>query len=211
LTNGIAYPITYININKNDELFVTANTGDLYYSSNDGSSWKLIKGGLGLVSMFFIDNNDILAGVEQNHQLVGIQRSTNNGVDWKAEENGAESVYAYAFDVYSNGEIFVGTNSGLFHTNESVVSVEDESISQDDCHVFPNPCRDKVSINLPKEQNSCSVRIINELGICIWDNQGYSTGLNSIEIDVSSLPAGLYYCNINSGQKTETFRFVHIR
>lgn len=71
--------------------------------------------------------------------------------------------------------------------------------------VYPNPARDKVTLNLFEDFNMKSIEIYSVLGQMIsvksFDRQ-------SIELDVSSLEKGVYFLKVKSGSKETTKKFI---
>ena len=69
--------------------------------------------------------------------------------------------------------------------------------------IFPNPSSDIISIET--NLDNFKLNIFNSLGINVLNEE------NQKNIDVSSLAPGIYFCNIISGNYSETQKFVVIR
>ncbi|GAA4774829.1 MULTISPECIES: S8/S53 family peptidase [Flavobacterium] len=71
--------------------------------------------------------------------------------------------------------------------------------------VYPNPARDKVTLNLFEDFNKKSVEIYSVLGqkISVKSFDGQST-----DLDVSSLEKGVYFLKVKSGSKETTKKFI---
>ncbi|MDW8302399.1 MAG: M14 family zinc carboxypeptidase [Bacteroidia bacterium] len=72
------------------------------------------------------------------------------------------------------------------------------SFSSDDFLVYPNPAQDRINIALP--DNVKSIRIIDNLGNVVLDRQNISQV--SSQLDVYSLPNGLYYVIVCTEKQT---------
>ena len=79
--------------------------------------------------------------------------------------------------------------------------------------IFPNPVNDNLIVNYSFESKSnASIKIINSLGISVYETDNISAGNNnSININTSNLTPGIYFLTILSGNKTETRKFVVVR
>lgn len=86
---------------------------------------------------------------------------------------------------------------------ELIIIAESEEIaSQNTWFVYPNPASDLVNIFNSRGANAQELFILNEVGQrLIWKR-------NDSEINVSSLPAGLYYLAIISENKPAVFKFI---
>ncbi len=87
----------------------------------------------------------------------------------------------YVIKLDSSGSQFVGT---------------EPQASEQKLRVFPNPVVDKVTIEIPKLSNSgkCNLLITNMMGQRQLMKD--ATGLQTMQIDVSALPTGLYYLSL---------------
>jgi hypothetical protein len=77
--------------------------------------------------------------------------------------------------------------------------------------VYPNPAKDQLSIELNLRDNSpVAVKVYNMLGQEIVSrNYGMTpTGNNILQLDMNSVPPGMYLCNITAGAYTLTKNIV---
>lgn len=79
-----------------------------------------------------------------------------------------------------------------------------------DILLYPNPVEDNVQITYESiKPGSMQIKIIDVQGRLIKQlEQNCESGINHVIIDVSGLPQGLYIFRMQSGNKTETSRFV---
>ncbi len=79
---------------------------------------------------------------------------------------------------------------------------------KDELEIFPNPATDHLTIkNKSSEINS--VEIINSMGQKIITAQNTLDGI--ISIDLSNLPAGVYFCSIRTGEQKITRKIIVIK
>jgi len=84
----------------------------------------------------------------------------------------------------------------------SVATIKDELIGNIDFKVFPNPCSDKFVLEYRSSSNKYPVTdIINLAGSVVKSIiLNNNPGLNNTEVDISDLPAGIYFIRIQSDQ-----------
>jgi ligand-binding sensor domain-containing protein len=212
MATGLAVPITYLSINKNNEVFATTSAGHLYSSTNDGVKWNLVKSNEGIMTMFFINDNDVLSSVDQDHQIVGVQRSKNKGLLWSAENKGLEDQYVYAFDANSQGIIYEASGRGLFQSSQPIVSVEEKINNLTIIKIYPNPANANIKIDLPdNDLASCSLIITNSLGVELKRLSGSEILNKSLIINTEGFTSGLYNCSLINNNKISTQPFVIMR
>lgn len=110
-------------------------------------------------------------------------------VDYSCEFNGTTGFAEYK---YGNGNIIllgIKLSDGTIIGNYNIVSVQENYITSR--FLSPNPVFDKLNLyNLPA--NAMSYEIYDQLGIKV------SGGIIANEIDVSTLPAGIYFLKIGN-------------
>ena len=87
----------------------------------------------------------------------------------------------------------------IYYNGPSKINVTDVSEKNADYTVFPNPCKGKFSIKSNSFQNNVKIQIFNFSGQKVKELISEN---NHLEIDISDLPKGLYFINLNS---KETF------
>ena len=78
-------------------------------------------------------------------------------------------------------------------------------------YAYPNPSCGKVILQYPLEQDSpVSISVLDLRGCTLlhYDNGIQSAGICHSELDLSSLPAGLYLCQIRTGNSIETLKLL---
>ncbi|MEI6090607.1 MAG: T9SS type A sorting domain-containing protein [bacterium] len=212
MATGLAVPISYISMNKKDEVFATTFEGHLYSSSNDGVKWDIVAQSEGITTMFFIDDNDVLSCVDQDHLVVGVHRSKDKGKHWSREDNGLQEQYVNSFDSNSQGVIFAASTSGLFKSSQPIVSVNDNIVNSANINIYPNPSSAKINIELPDiDLASCSLIITNSLGVELKRLSGSELLNKSLILDTENFTSGLYHCSIINNNQVSSKPFIIIR
>jgi len=81
-----------------------------------------------------------------------------------------------------------------------------EAIVAGNVRIYPNPVRDVLNIDLRNNKNS-SIEIISVTGVVV--KQLRTAGENNrVQVNMSTLPSGIYAVKINSNGKTKSIRFV---
>lgn len=89
---------------------------------------------------------------------------------------------------------------------DCTVDVADNKIPQPDAMVYPNPCFSVFSIdNLPKNEEA-TIQIFNLYGNVVLTNKIFG---KSGSIDLSTAPAGVYWCKITTKETSQIIKIVH--
>jgi hypothetical protein len=171
-------------------------------STNNGTTWTAVNTGLANlnVNALTLNGNNIYASTRG-----GIFISTNNGVNWAPVNIGLMNANILSL-AFSNSHMYAGTSgSGIWKRplNEiktSVITPEKTTNSR----VYPNPATTEITV----ETNS-----IHDAWICISDLSGKELKNNqpagfSTQIDISDIPAGLYFLQIREGNKFEIQKLI---
>ena len=103
--------VTSLAVNSNDHIILGSALGNVFVSTNNGSTWQRVDEGLNtanpILDIVTNANNDIFVT-----SIDGVFRSTNGGANWGAVNTGLGSAIARVLDLNSNDEIFLGTILG---------------------------------------------------------------------------------------------------
>ena len=203
-------------------IFLGTGGDGVFLSTNNGSSWSSINNRLNYlyINCLATINNNIFAGTNQR----GVFLSTNNGDLWRIVNNGTELLpinYLLIKDtiIYAAME-----GKGVFRAKLSdfgiMTIVETHESFQNDFSISPNPATNYIKISYsPLEKgvrglsDELPVRIYNVFGEEIttpalratlpYEGGGNSSSQYSIlttqysaKIDVSGLPAGVYFVRV---------------
>ncbi len=140
--------------------------------------------------------------------------------------SGAPYIFTYYNDEYlwyKNGVhyqlaavyTFTTSQSGTSHGSSYVsssVGVEDVSGIIHSSSIFPNPATDKVTLNFTLTENkNVDIQLFNSIGQqeMISQNANCFQGENTLQLDVSILPEGIYFVKISlNGNVAATKRFL---
>jgi hypothetical protein len=121
-------------------------------------------------------------------------------------KSGSSAQYGCSFHAYidaslcTSGMRLANQNNNYPDNNNETYQIPDKKIEKNKLSIVPNPTAGVFSIQFTKEIQANSIlQIINSLGSPV-----YETKLNSDQsqqIDASSLPPGLYYVRVQSGNK----------
>ena len=100
--------------------------------------------------------------------------------------------------------------SGIRYLNFQDISFSIAAVEkQDDALLlFPNPVADLLNIQLPKDETTgCIVEILSIEGR-VLHREKLNDQSNTIQVNVSAFPQGLYLCKISSPTSSKTTRFI---
>jgi hypothetical protein len=81
----------------------------------------------------------------------------------------------------------------------------------DEVLLFPNPAKDLLNIRFKKTHSSTLIRIYNEAGNQVYQESLIEFPGTEKTIDISKLPAGVYFVNFHFEDKDESIRIVKTR
>ena len=84
-------------------------------------------------------------------------------------------------------------------------------MENEDIIVYPNPSSGLLNINFKNFEKECVVRIINETGQLVHLEKSSDIQAGIKTIDLTGLPAGIYYCTLRFPRKDLVFRIVLVR
>jgi Zn-dependent M28 family amino/carboxypeptidase len=93
----------------------------------------------------------------------------------------------------------------------SGVGVENHPAVNTSTYAYPNPCGGKVFLQYQLEQDSpVSISLLDLRGCTLlhYDNGIQSAGIRHSELDLTSIPAGLYLCQIRTDKGVETLKLL---
>ena len=91
---------------------------------------------------------------------------------------------------------------------QNTIGLLEENVNE--IRMFPNPATDMVNISIElNDASNTSLSVINMVGqVVIANDYGMLNGSNRLEMNVSSLPAGMYIVEINAGASSQTERLI---
>ncbi len=161
------------------------------------------------MNLIFSNNNTFISGYCYNTIMIWDLEGNfiKSYDDLPKQINGDGWVLTKSLAVSKNSKYILTSNDYRYLTlwnAPEITSISDEkSLPSDEIYVYPNPSTDFIDINLNKEAS-----LITSDNIQIFDILGLEVGQSSLidgnnRIDVSHLPAGVYYIKIED--KVEKF------
>jgi hypothetical protein len=98
--------------------------------------------------------------------------------------------------------------AGAVEENKTIAQPVNESVTEL-AYVFPNPVLNKVYVQLGK-------KTVADKEVMVMDAAGRNAAIkvirhgNTLEMDVSSLSAGVYFIRMNEGDTKRTLKFVKL-
>jgi hypothetical protein len=161
---------------------------------------------------FDLQNNLFLLEWGYPNYFCSIKKTSNWGLKWESitfPTWNIDGLWSYGTDIIflSNNKAMAGTPYDGVLLNDKYNSIEENYIRSDAGIITPNPTTDYIEIVPPLEKRGLggvlpTIEIFNIFGECMLSVE---TGLRpvSTKIDVSALPAGVYFVRI--GEKVEKF------
>lgn len=181
-------------VSPTGEIYKARVKGEIMYSPDKGQSWQKLPfaDSLMVISKLELNGTMLYAigrdGVNQNSI---IYRSADKGVSWQAMVSSSSSFNGFidmSFPTAGTG--YAVTNSQVFK-NTKLVSLP-ETISHG-FELYPNPASDVVIIKLVNA-SPAQVYVYNGMGQKV--TQLTTDGTHNLELQVSSLKAGIYFIEV---------------
>lgn len=151
----------------------------------------------------FTNSQDYYFNYSSNIALVSGNTYTipcTNSID----RNGAHDV-ATTFDhYYLNNVTFDQSEFNL------AIGINEQVESFGSVSVYPNPANEQVNLNINMAQsNSVNITMFNTIGQAVLvENRDLASGNNLVQLNTSSLPAGVYFVNVTAAGSTSTSKIV---
>ncbi|MCB0481960.1 MAG: T9SS type A sorting domain-containing protein [Flavobacteriales bacterium] len=150
-------------------------------------------------------NHKDSAGRYHTYQITNLQRTLNGGFAFTVHEPPGHSTYPWHLVVTDSNMLVDG--KPFWHrfysgdTNKTIGIIEDGQ--KYSVGVFPNPVDEKLNISFNKSLNaSFELRALNGLTLLIGQFE------NSVRLDVSNIPNGIYFLQIRGEGISETRKVV---
>ena len=88
----------------------------------------------------------------------------------------------------------------------STTGINSINISKTELSVYPNPFTDVININLTNTSENTSVKVTDQLGRVVFENQ--TNQPNEVSFNLSSLNAGVYIITVTSGNNHYTRKII---
>ncbi len=166
-------------------------------------------------------NVEILLFDENNEPKICCHSNENGEFDFSEIEFGSYWVYPEVTGKYTYPLLITldESNSSIFnitmmisdhYVNGSVNAISENEWANNISDPYPNPSSDVINIDLQMLNNSeIEFTVYNSTGQSVeQSDHNLTTGLNNINIDITTLPDGIYYLLINDKEKRLTKKFI---
>ncbi|MGB0431689.1 MAG: T9SS type A sorting domain-containing protein [Bacteroidia bacterium] len=127
--------------------------------------------------------------------------------DWWTEAN-----YIGAFEPGTNGDWAKWTASAAYGlANFDINTTVEETANVATATVFPNPAADNVTLSFALENNdNINIQVVDLTGKVVVElgSADYTNGINQVNINTTSLKAGVYFINMTSANSNYTQRLI---
>jgi len=185
-------------------IFAGTATSGVFSSSNNGGSWAALNTGLpadSYVYAFAVSGGNIFAGIGNR-----VFSSSDNGGNWVDVSNGLQGYTVGALDI-NGGNILAGTFGGgvWMRPLSDITGIEEINRNDSPIVVYPNPARDRITIETPRLTKDDVISIYNNNGQLLMTKQVAKT---NTEFDVSGLAKGIYIVKFTNSGNTSVTKFV---
>lgn len=222
---GLEYHyISSIEINSFDTIYVgtrghASSGGGGVFKSIDliGTLWQNVYDNNLITSMCINEYNTLIIGCSTlDGAQGGIYQSFDNGQTWlditpsftgryfeEVEFNNQNQLYAISYYMYGD----------LFRTLNPITEIKNKGIVDNNINIFPNPANEELNIKII-EQNDNKVYNVIISGIdgnYLYNHPKIIEGFtihNTMSIDISELPEGIYFIEIIESNKKRTSKFI---
>jgi len=208
-------------IKYNSQYFISASYG--LYKSTDGINWNYYNPGVGstYISNFAVHNENIYVHLSKGTGRTFWFNSTDGGDSWNFLEE-QQGIDVLDIAVVEN-KLFTGRLYGMYYLPMNTTDLEEEIIPESFTlyQNYPNPFNPTTTIkySIPNfgkngfsEQNVL-LKVFDLVGreITTLVNARQKPGTYSVRFNASDLASGIYYYQLNSGNYSETKKFMLLK
>ncbi len=203
IPTGLKYMAVRAFATDDTNLWVGSLKG-VYLSTNYGESWidKNYELENTIILSLIVNSNIVFIGTGvRGSSPASVYVSTDYGNNWVNKNIGLSPELVLVLALIIRGEyVFAGTDSGIYRAKLSeITDVEDDEMASIPLALHPNPASEYIEINIERcptlsKCRTSVIRIYNALGECVINYELRITNYDkNARIDVSHLPAGIYY------------------
>jgi len=205
-----------------ENIFTLTENNGVFLSTDNGSSWNAVNNGLPYANGISLATNGDNVFASMGSRVVYL--STDNGSNWNAINAGLtidNETNAYALSLgFSENNIFAGTRIGIWRRPLSEIITGIDKSKENVAAAFlleqnyPNPFKSTTTINFSIPKNSyVFLKIFNDLGkeVRTLVNGVKPSGNYQIEFNASTLPSGVYYYRLQTGDFAETNKLILLK
>jgi photosystem II stability/assembly factor-like uncharacterized protein len=190
--------------------YIVGDSGFILKTIDAGLTWNVVLSGADVNFTDVIVSNDSVWAVAND----GITyTSMNNGNTWNRFNVGVSDDLKSI--TYINQKGFIVGNNGLLRTFNKPVFVpvvnqikENKNVFEIQC--FPNPTSDKITLTCTQNYDAnFSFNVVNIQGKTVFQTKKNAS--LPYTLDLSDLPNGIYFLNVISDEKHQTFKVIKTR
>jgi len=187
--------------------FAVGQSGTIIKTNNGGTTWFNISSGTGnlLRSVYFPDANTGYAVGKQGT----IMKTTDSGATWTAQESGTTDVLFSVYFTDANTGYVSGDQGTILKTTNGggpPVGINEKQQTKS-LKIYPNPATENITI----EQLGSGIIMNGTILIYGMDGQeliSQQVNGSKVELNVGSLPKGLYFVRLMNSEKTGFGKFI---
>jgi photosystem II stability/assembly factor-like uncharacterized protein len=190
--------------------YIVGDSGFILKTIDAGLTWNVVLSGADVNFTDVIVSNDSVWAVANDGI---IYTSINNGNTWNRFNVGVSDDLKSI--TYINQKGFIVGNNGLLRTFNKPVFVpvvnqikENKNVFEIQC--FPNPTSDKITLTCTQNYDAnFSFNVVNIQGKTVFQTKKNAS--LPYTLDLSDLPNGIYFLNVISDEKHQTFKVIKTR
>jgi len=192
------------------------------WKSADGVTWTLVNesapwSGRYWHTVAWFDNKMwLMGGMATGSEMNDVWYSE-DGTTWRELKSTtgnwpAGTRHAQSSTVFDNALWYmcgIATNNSWKIKNTQTVGINSEQLNKFDLSVYPNPTKENLTVSFQCAENEIkTIQVFNTLGALMKEVEFQTTqSTGTITIDISDLPAGIYFVQIKDDQY-QTAKFV---
>ncbi len=204
VNSGISATVSVNKLYRKGSTVIAGTSIGFYKSIDNGNSWTFSGDGgapvtPNIVSLTSLGN--VYFGGAVSSTLHGLFLSFDQGNTWTTYTANAAAAMPYYSLTSTQNFVFAGIMNSILRYTPAPVGIEERSDDKP-FTLYPNPCQDQISFHFPERTGSQLIEI--------YDGQGrlVLVAEQSDNIDISSLPAGIFFAMIKHPGGTSARRFI---
>lgn len=207
-TSGVSSSLNAIRFQSTTDGIAVGDTGVILKTTNSGGIWTPVTGGTTdlLTGLDFIDaSQGFIVGGNVSSNIGSILETTNGGSTWTTSFPGSSRLTRVDM-VNPNVGYAVGLDGTILKYTSTVGILENESYPETGFTIYPNPSTNQITIKFPSSSNTL-LEIKNVLGQTVY-SETMKNVLGNQNIDISAFPNGIYFVQMQSGNKLTNQKFT---
>jgi len=193
----------------NDTGIAVRDNGTLLYTYNSGNSWEQINTGFTnpLYSVYFTSHDTGYAVGGNGYNSGTVIKTYDGGQTWLQAKSTTHTFNCIQFPNANTG--YAAGDNGTILKYTSSTGITESKGNDFTISIYPNPVNDYTTINIPDyfNKNEMVLELSDINGNLI---KGYTINKNTIKLNVSNLPSGIYTIKVKNKDKFAIKKIVKI-